>query len=196
MKLLQIRTYRHSQYTDLKLDDDTYAKYKTARIRHMISGDSGNSYVNIFDETKNKWVSFSRLILNIDDRKKYVVYIDDDETNLCRENLRLVSRGDINRKRPPIFYGRMFKGTSYLDGSWYSIVYLPQGQKFVRKCASEADAAIIYDSTLNYLGLPGYRNFADIGTKHLSPEDILLLDGKTKKRVNNAKSNYTNRKEA
>ena len=183
MKYLQASSSLKSGGIDFKVDDDVYEKYKNAKFRYAVSGEAGNSYITLLQEKKDKYLNFARILLNVTEKNLYVTYVDGDPKNLTRENLKLKTRGEINRQRLPRDYGRKFKGTSYVDGKWYSVVYLPEQKKFIRPCLSEAEAARVYDETLDYLNIEGYRNFPEKVKNALSAEDKKILDSKLRKKI-------------
>ena len=166
------------QDVEFSVDDDIYEKYKNHKFRYAVCGAYGNRYIQVRCPSTGKYANFARSLLGIEDRNSYTEYIDGSPLNLQRSNLQTISRGDLNRRRHPKHYGRKFKGTLYTDSIWYSVVYLPDNKKFIRRCSDEAEAALVYDATLDYLDLEGYRNFPKQKKSYLTKEDIRLINQK------------------
>lgn len=176
MKELKITSSDFADRT-LKVDDDVYEIIKDKSI--LVSVNASAFTIRTYEGPGVSSINIMNHIVNYDRYSQKPVYLDGDQFNRTRENIKIVDKYAEKRNiKPENLYGNRYRGvTSTKDkGRYTSYIYYKRRMLTLGTFKDEIHAAKVYDSAARYMfsNGHGYLNF---------PEESLQLSDDLRRKI-------------
>ena len=139
--------------TTLLFDNEDYNRLKGERI-YIVQNGFNKVACYVRDSRR---VYLAKEIMQTG-KNEYVEYLDGNRMNLQKNNLKIISRRELNQnRRHP--YGNKFKGVNRENNGYFIRFYTSCNRRVtVGPYVTDEQAAGYYNALADDLGLPGYRN--------------------------------------